>query len=565
MKKTLTINLNNTVFHIDDDAYELLQSYLAEVSLHFKSETDKADIMNDIESRVAELFTEKMQKSKNVVTIDDVGEIIETMGKPSQFEDEEADEEQPKTESKKAPVSGSKKFYRDTEHQLLGGVAAGLAAYFNMDITLVRVILIILVILTSAYIIPVYLLAWLIAPKAETTAQKLEMRGEDVNIETIKNKMNDAKTYLESEEFKNSASSIGQRFFEVFKAIFKVLFTIIGSVLAVAGVLLAAVLVFALIVLLFEPDAVVSIYPELFSNMGSISPEKIILMVIGLLLIIGCPVFALINWGIKATSKEKPKSYTALWVALVLWFAGIFMFLSVGGDTLKKLNDNNFFTTQRDGTYIFGEDNSNFISETRNVGSFNAIDASGAVQIELTQQENQSVTVNSLKEYVPNIKTEVVDGVLKVYSTDNLIKPRIKIRIGMDSITSINARGASNIDFTAPFTVKRMNLTLQGASKADLSFTSAQNLDFNLDGASKIDLQGNADTLKINAAGVSNVDAEGLRTKVVDIEMNGASKADVFASESFNGKAYGASKIVCKGNPGKRSNESNTASRISYE
>jgi len=177
MKKTLTINLNNTVFHIDDDAYELLQSYLAEVSLHFKSETDKADIMNDIESRVAELFTEKMQKSKNVVTIDDVGEIIETMGKPSQFEDEEADEEQPKTESKKAPVSGSKKFYRDTEHQLLGGVAAGLAAYFNMDITLVRVILIILVILTSAYIIPVYLLAWLIAPKAETTAQKLEMRG----------------------------------------------------------------------------------------------------------------------------------------------------------------------------------------------------------------------------------------------------------------------------------------------------------------------------------------------------------------------------------------------------
>ncbi len=61
MKKTLTINLNNTVFHIDDDAYELLQSYLAEVSHHFKSETEKADIMSDIEARIAELFSEKME------------------------------------------------------------------------------------------------------------------------------------------------------------------------------------------------------------------------------------------------------------------------------------------------------------------------------------------------------------------------------------------------------------------------------------------------------------------------------------------------------------------------
>ena len=60
MKKTLTINLNNTVFHIDDDAYELLQSYLAEVGVHFKSEAEKADIMNDIEARIAELFGEKM-------------------------------------------------------------------------------------------------------------------------------------------------------------------------------------------------------------------------------------------------------------------------------------------------------------------------------------------------------------------------------------------------------------------------------------------------------------------------------------------------------------------------
>lgn len=84
-------------------------------------------------------------------------------------------------------------------------------------------------------------------------------------------------------------------------------------------------------------------------------------------------------------------------------------------------------------------------------------------KLNLASKKNRCISVNSLKEYIPNIKTEVVDGVLKIYSIDNLIKPRIKIRVSMDSLTSINARGASNIDFATPFSVKRLNITLQGS------------------------------------------------------------------------------------------------------
>ena len=87
----------------------------------------------------------------------------------------------------------------------------------------------------------------------------------------------------------------------------------------------------------------------------------------------------------------------------------------------------------------------------------------------------------------------------------------------MDSLTSINARGASNIDFATPFSVKRLNITLQGASKADMDFSSAQNLKFDMEGASKIELKGYADTLKIDAAGATKVEAEDLQTKVADI------------------------------------------------
>ena len=76
MKKTLTVNLNNIVFHIDDDAYEMLQTYLSEISDHFKQEDERSEIMNDIEARIAELFTEKLQKNKNVINLTDVQEII---------------------------------------------------------------------------------------------------------------------------------------------------------------------------------------------------------------------------------------------------------------------------------------------------------------------------------------------------------------------------------------------------------------------------------------------------------------------------------------------------------
>ena len=65
MKKTLTVNLNNIVFHIDDDAYEMLQTYLFEIADHFKSDEERKEIMNDIEARIAELFNEKLQKNKN--------------------------------------------------------------------------------------------------------------------------------------------------------------------------------------------------------------------------------------------------------------------------------------------------------------------------------------------------------------------------------------------------------------------------------------------------------------------------------------------------------------------
>ncbi len=91
MKRTFTVNLNNTVFHIDDDAYEVLKKYLHDVEERLSLE-ERKEVMADIESRIAELFNERLQKGKTVVTMEDVEAVINIMGNPNQFEDGNFDE-----------------------------------------------------------------------------------------------------------------------------------------------------------------------------------------------------------------------------------------------------------------------------------------------------------------------------------------------------------------------------------------------------------------------------------------------------------------------------------------
>ncbi len=570
MKKTLTINLNNTVFHIDDDAYELLQSYLAEVSNHFKSESEKADIMNDIEARIAELFTEKMDKQKNVITIDDVDTIISIMGKPSQFVEGEEDEaqtsESSETSSEQAKSRTAKKYYRDIDNRLLGGVASGLAAYLNWDTALMRIIFVLLAFLTSGTFILIYLLMWIIIPKAVTTAQKLEMKGEDVNIETIKKTMVDAKEYIESDKFKAGATEAGTRIWEILRAIFKVILITVGALISIVGVILIAALIFGLIVFLLEPDAITGIFPEFFAAFGDGTPDKIILLIISLLLIIGAPIFALINWSlntISTTKKERPMS--GLIVALILWLAGIFMFVGTGADTLKKLRQNNIITNDWELNLNATPESQNYTSEKRELADFNSIEVSGGIKLDLTQQANQDVNVSTLSEYLPNVKTEVTDGVLKIYSSDRLIRPNIKVSIGLDSLQSLKATGASKIDFLNTFNVKNLNIKLEGASKTDIKVNSAQKLDVSLTGASKFDVEGMADSIIVVGSGASNVDTDDVKAKYVKVNFSGASKAEVYASEEFVGEVSGASSISVSGNPQKRSNQTSGGSSVKFE
>lgn len=195
MKTTITINLGGIVFHIDDDAYEILHTYLIAIERQFTSDDDRKEIMSDVEARLSELFTETLGQKRDVIMKDDVSRVVGIMGEPEDFMDEETKKETVGSSGreykrKSMNYKTSKRLFRDPDNRILGGVCGGLGNYFNIDPIVFRIIFI-LVALGMGFGLIIYIILWIAIPEALTTAQKLEMRGEPVTLENIKKAVRD--------------------------------------------------------------------------------------------------------------------------------------------------------------------------------------------------------------------------------------------------------------------------------------------------------------------------------------------------------------------------------------
>ncbi|MFT3752170.1 MAG: DUF2807 domain-containing protein [Paludibacter sp.] len=519
----------------------MLQTYLHEIADHFQSEDEKKEIMTDIEARIAELFSEKLQKNKNVINLADVQEVVEIMGKPSQYTDEGEEQGAPKSDHKS---QRTRRFYRDPENAILGGIASGLAAYFNIDVTWIRIILVALVFIGVGIIIPIYIVVWLVAPQAVTASQRLEMQGEDVTVESIKTELNNAKTYVESEKFKQSAASVGEKMLEILRVVLKVVFGFLGAVLGIAGVVLVGALIFALFFILFEPGLVNEFIPGFVTNWSFMTPEKMIMLIISLILLIGCPIFMLIYWFVRFTGHRHP-SKTASWVVLILWLAGMFMFYSIGANTFIHLN-------QRDGRpFSIGWSDEN-LPEAVNVRStepFHAIEVSGNIELTLGNDTTKQITITTLQDYLPNVITKVENGVLHIYAEKIFLNRTVKVHVPVDSVRSIKATGACKVLTADTLVVPEFDLRLTGACEANMDLQIAGLLRLDMAGASQAKLRGNANELKVEGTGACQFEGYDLVAKTADVRVTGASQAEIYASESLDATATGASQIDCKGSP----------------
>ncbi|MCA1758922.1 MAG: PspC domain-containing protein, partial [Bacteroidales bacterium] len=158
MKKTFTINISGTVFHIEEDAYEVLQKYLVNLKNHFGSSEEGKEILTDIEARIAEIFIEKSTHVQKVVTIEMVNGAIEIMGTPEDFVEDEGEVEVQAADTEEA--KRRRRLYRDPDHRVIGGVCGGLGAYFNMDPVILRIIFVALLFITGGAAFLAYIILW---------------------------------------------------------------------------------------------------------------------------------------------------------------------------------------------------------------------------------------------------------------------------------------------------------------------------------------------------------------------------------------------------------------------
>lgn len=351
MKKTFSVNLGGLVYNIDEDAYIQLTDYLQDVKRHLGNDASSEEVLNDIEQRISELFTEWMQGKREVVTSADVTRIIDILGRPEQFDTEEGNEsektsagdntsgEEKSQSSKKTEYHDGprRRLYRDTDNAVLGGVCSGIAAYLNVGVVLLRVIVFVMIWFGGSGLL-IYILCWIIIPEARTAAQKLEMKGEDVTLDNIEKKVKEeffrAKdrfgNYVETNDVKDKTRNFGQRLGDFILICIKVLLGFIAGIIGISGLLTLIALIFALIVLwtggpLFFGNWIDLPFVYDYSMQSTAS-----LLTLGIILAIGIPFIAIFNLLFGRLLNLKPTPKWLNWTALILWFVGLALVIVPG-------------------------------------------------------------------------------------------------------------------------------------------------------------------------------------------------------------------------------------------
>ncbi len=339
MNKTVNINLANTFFHIDEEAYHKLRRYLEAIRRSFSGTSGSDEIIADIESRIAELFTEKMEHERQVITQKEVDEVINVMGQPEDYMvDEDIFEDEPKAKAS-TTASRVKKLYRDTDEKYIGGVCSGLEHYLGFDALWIRLIFLLLGVFSGFGIIA-YILLWILVPEAATTSQKLDMRGEPINISNIERKVKegfddvaDRVKNVDYEKVGNKVKSSSKTFFDTIGDVFMFLFKVFGKFIGILLIIIGATTLIGLFVGLFSVG-VLDLGPlNEFENFGIIQTGGAPVWAISLLmfLAVGIPFFFLMYLGLKIlVTNLKSIGNIAKYTLLGIWLISLGIIIALG-------------------------------------------------------------------------------------------------------------------------------------------------------------------------------------------------------------------------------------------
>lgn len=333
MNKTVSISLSSQVFQIDELAYDRLKLYLENIRARFSSAEGGTEIIADIEARIAEVFNEKLNDRKQVITVTDVDDMIAHMGKPEDFDAMGEQEEQSAGERR-----AMRRLFRNPDDKVVAGICSGTSAYLGIEDPLwLRLAFVLAVIFSFGSPILIYIILWLIVPEAKTASEKLQMRGERINIsnieKTIKDDLNDLKERISNIDAKEGTKRAGNFFSSLIELVIGICVFAIKFVFKLAAILIiliGLVILISLAVAITFPAyvdgfSIASLYPLFFG-----SQTIVFLGLLGIALLIGIPALMLTMLGFHMLMGRR-RRVKGLGVSLFgMWLIGLGLVLFTG-------------------------------------------------------------------------------------------------------------------------------------------------------------------------------------------------------------------------------------------
>tara|TARA_R110001592_G_scaffold359340_1_gene665569 strand:+ start:5108 stop:6682 length:1575 start_codon:yes stop_codon:yes gene_type:complete len=363
MNKTININLAGIIFHLDEDAYKLLDTYLNKLKLVFKNTDGHEEIITDIEARFAELFQADLVDHLAVVTIDMVKNAIAKVGEPEMFvtDDEDETDSHHSKEEKVNPGTkkNKRKLYRNPDDTTIAGVCSGLAAYLGTESWIIRTIFVVLVLFGTGTGIPIYIILWIVVPEARTTSQKLEMKGEPITVDNISKSVQEQfeniKSTVKDGAAKNNVGETLEKMGALFLTVLTIFFKVFSKIL---GVIMLIVGVFMLIVLLGSFFGMGNLFFDWlgndtnsigFSELSEIflvnSNQTTWILISGMLFII-IPMFQFTYAGLRIVFNVEKLNNKIHWALMGVWLLAIFTLIG-NGVQIGVSYDDGVYTEER--------------------------------------------------------------------------------------------------------------------------------------------------------------------------------------------------------------------------
>ena len=545
MKKTINVNIAGRIFYVEEDAYSVLDTYLKEVKAHFEKFQDSEEILKDIETRIAEQLMPGTKDATPIVNLETVQKVIATMGSPKDFTETEEGlpKKEPGKQQSQEPPNRTK-FFRDTDNAILGGVASGIAVHFDMDPLWIRLAFV-LVTLAGGSGILLYIVLWIIMPPAETTSQKLEMRGDRLTLEAIEKSVKEK--IINNLEARKSARKVGSAIHSLvtgigrfFKIIASTLFKIIGTFLTI-GVIFAIIGLFIATIAAISGGSSPYIEFPLRDFFGSF--ELSIAVLTGFFLVL-VPLVLLLTLGISFIAGKNKFHPLPTVSIVVLWLIAAGTATALGVRNAPRVEE--FAATHP----VYKQ-----ITTNTNVNPFTKLELEHGMQVTLKQGPEYLVNIEAVQRDHNRIHPEVQDGTLRIVKEETrenrwcilCIHESPHITIIAPNFESITAENAIRIN-GKDLVLDNVYIHLSNASRLDITL-NADTIEAWTENGSRINLAGKSQSLTAHASNTSRIDASGLTAVQVNAEASNGSTITVYPTGQLIVRASNGSRIRYIGTP----------------